>query len=112
MNLINEAYAMAGGGGGAQQSNPLSLLLFIGIIFGIFYLFIIRPQKRRQADHLKFVGSLQKGEEVITDSGILGKISGIADKTITLEIADNVKIKIMKARVVTYKKNLEQPQAK
>jgi preprotein translocase subunit YajC len=110
MNIINDALAMAGGQGGSQQ-NPMSFFLFMGIIVFIFYFLIFRPQKKRQQEHQKFVSSLQKGEEVVTDSGIIGRISGIADKIVTVEIADNVKIKILKQRVVGYKKNLEQPQA-
>lgn len=115
MNIINEAWAMAPGGGSGQQGSPLSMILFLGIIFAIFYFLLIRPQKKRQAEHQKFVTSLQKGEEVITDSGIVGRIQGIADKLVTLEIADNVRVKILKGRIVAYKKNLEQqqtPQAK
>ncbi len=111
MSLINEAFAMAGQGGG-QQGNPMSFFLFMGIIVFIFYFLIFRPQKKRQQQHQKFVSSLEKGEEVITDSGIIGRISGVADSIVTLEIADNVKVKIMKARIVAYKKSLDAPQKK
>jgi len=109
MNFINDAFAMAGQSQGAQGGSPFSMIMFLVIIFGIFYFLMIRPQRKRQAEHQKFIGNLQKGDEVITDSGVIGKITGIAEKVITLEVADNVKIKLLKGRVMGLKKHLDEP---
>ncbi len=68
-------------------------------IFAVMYFLMIRPQQKKVQEHDKMVNTLQKGEEVITRSGIIGKIHGIADKFITLEVDHNVRIKILKNQV-------------
>ncbi len=83
----------------AGQANPLaSLILPIGLVV-LFYFFLIRPQSKRQKQHRKMVNDLQKGEEVITTGGILGKVTKINDDFITLEIAKDVSLKIQKNAV-------------
>ncbi|MBE9567349.1 MAG: preprotein translocase subunit YajC [Proteobacteria bacterium] len=87
--------------GAAQTADPLaSLLLPIGLVV-LFYFFLIRPQSKRQKEHRKLVDELQKGEEVLTSGGILGKITGISDDFIILEIADNVSIRIQRSAIQT-----------
>lgn len=84
----------------AQGQGMLGMFLPMLVVFAIFYFLIIRPQKKRDKDHQTFVTSLQKGDEVVTQSGLLGKITGVADKVITLEIAQNVKVKVLRGTVV------------
>ncbi len=86
----------------ATQSQGSAFGMFIPmlVVFAIFYFLIIRPQKKRDKDHQSFVASLQKGDEVVTQSGLLGKITGVADKVITLEVAQNVKIKVLRGTVL------------
>jgi preprotein translocase subunit YajC len=87
--------------GAAQTGDPLaSLLLPVGLVV-LFYFFLIRPQSKRQKEHRKMVDDLQKGEEILTTGGILGKITGISDDFITLEIADNVSVKIQRVAIQT-----------
>jgi preprotein translocase subunit YajC len=62
-------------------------------MFAVLYFLMIRPQQKKMKDHETLMTSLQKVEEVITQAGIFGKIHGIADKFITLEVDNNVKIK-------------------
>jgi preprotein translocase subunit YajC len=98
--FISDAIADAGTAA-AQSPDPLaSLLLPIGLVV-LFYFFLIRPQSKRQKEQKKMIADLQKGEEVITSGGILGKITNINDNFITLEIAKDVSIKIQKAAVQT-----------
>lgn len=105
MNFINEVYAMAGQGGQGQGGGFFGFnIIFIVLIFFVLYMFMIRPQRKKQQEHQKFIDALKKGDEVITDSGIIGKVWGIADKVVTLEIADNVRIKIFKWNI-RYSKN-------
>ena len=85
------------GAGGA--GNPLLSLVPLVIIFFIFYFLLIRPQQKRTSEHKKFLDSLEKGQEVTTAGGIIGKITGLTDKFVTIEIADNVKIKVSRAHV-------------
>lgn len=93
--------AIAETGAAASQTDPLaSLLLPIGLVV-LFYFFLIRPQSKRQKEHKQLINDLQKGEEVITSGGILGKITDIKDDFITLEIAKDVSLNIQKAAVQT-----------
>lgn len=96
--FISDAIADAGAAA-AQQPDPLaSLLLPIGLVV-LFYFFLIRPQSKRQKEHRKMVSELQKGEEVITSGGILGKITAIDDDFITLEIAKETSMVIQRSAV-------------
>ncbi len=96
--FISDAVADAGAAA-AQSPDPLaSLLLPIGLVV-LFYFFLIRPQSKRQKEQKKMVNDLQKGEEVLTSGGILGKIININDDFITLEIAKDISITMQKTAV-------------
>lgn len=96
--FISDAIADAGAAA-TQQADPLaSLILPIGLVV-LFYFFLIRPQSKRQKEHRKMINDLQKGEEVITSGGILGKVTSINDDFITLEIAKDTSLKIQKSAV-------------
>ncbi len=96
MNLfISNAYAQAGGGG---PSTLVGLLPMV-FIFVIFYFLLIRPQQKRQKAHKEMVANIQKGDEVVTSGGILGKISGVKDDNVTLTITEGVDIKMQASAV-------------
>ena len=95
-DTTNQAAATA-----AQAPSTVGMLLPFAAMFGVFYFLMIRPQQKKIKDHEILVNSLQKGEEVITQAGIFGKIHGIADKFITLEVDNNVRIKILKTQIST-----------
>ncbi|MGE0633742.1 MAG: preprotein translocase subunit YajC [Pseudobdellovibrionaceae bacterium] len=82
---------------------PSSIEMFLPFIFmiGIFYFLVIRPQGKRQKTHAKFLDELKRGDSVITTTGIFGKIEGLAEKVATLEIADGVRIKILKTQIAS-----------
>ena len=89
------------GAAATQQPDPFaSLLLPIGLVV-LFYFFLIRPQSKRQKEHRQLVSELQKGEEIITSGGILGKITSINDDFITLEIAKYSTMVIQRSAVQT-----------
>lgn len=92
--LISDAHAQS-----AQQGDPFSFLLPMLIIFGAFYFLLIRPQQKRQKAHTELVNALTTGDEVITAGGILGKVTAVTDHYATLQIADNVEIKVQKSTV-------------
>ncbi len=73
------------------------------LVFGIFYLLMIRPQQKQRKQQQQMVGALKKGDEVVTSAGIHGKIHGVADNIVTLEVADNVRIKLDKQQVASLK---------
>jgi preprotein translocase subunit YajC len=85
----------AGGlmGPGTQQ------ILFLVLIFVVFYFFMIRPQTKRQKEIKKQRESMKPGDPVVTSGGIYGKVKDIKDTTVTVEIADNVRIKVDKNSV-------------
>lgn len=83
---------------GEQPSLLMSLVPFF-VIFAVMYFLIIRPQGKRQKEHQKFLTELKRGDEVITASGILGRIEGLTDKFVTLEIADGVRVRMLRAQV-------------
>ncbi len=82
----------AGGGGMAQFGN----LFFILAIFGVFYFFLIRPQQKKQKEQTNFTDNLEKGMEVVTASGIIGKINKIEDPFVTLQVDTKTFIKFTK----------------
>ncbi len=88
----------AGGMGQLLSFAPLIIL------FAIFYFLLIRPQQKKAKEHREMISKLEKGDMVITSSGIHGVITGVAEDTVTVEIADNVKVKVSK-EYVTSKKN-------
>ena len=71
------------------------------ILFIAFYFFLIRPQTRRQKEHQKLVEDLQKGDEVVTSGGLLGRINEVADSYVKIEVAKGVEVKIQRAAVST-----------
>lgn len=77
-----------------------SLLPFI-VMFGILYFVMIRPQMKKQKEHQNFVTNLKRGDEIITQTGILGRIEGLTNQFVTLEIAEGVRIKMLRAQVAS-----------
>jgi preprotein translocase subunit YajC len=96
-SLISMAPPQAGGAGG--EGNPYSGLIMLAIMFAIFYFLLIRPQQKKAKEHAAMIDNLQKGATVLTSGGIIGKITGITDKDITLQVADNVKLKFIKSAI-------------
>ncbi len=96
--LSSQAFATGAAGspqGGFTWESGLLLIVFIAI----FYFLMIRPQMKRNKEHRQLMSSLGKGDEVITNGGILGKITRVGDQFIELEIADKVIMKIQKQAV-------------
>jgi preprotein translocase subunit YajC len=92
---ISNAWAQAPAGGApAGGGQPFGFLPFLLAIFAIFYFLMIRPQQKQQKERLKMISDLKKGDAVVTTSGIHARVVGAADKILTLEIADNVRVKI------------------
>ena len=87
----------------AQQEpsppNPIFTLLMFAGLFVFMYLLIIRPQRKRQKDHQKLMNDLNKGDEVVLSSGLLGKIVKIEGDYIVVQAADNIELKFQKISV-------------
>ncbi len=87
--------------------NPLTSLLPLVLIIVVFYFFMIRPQVKRQKELKNYRSSLQKNDKVITTGGIYGKITDVKDQTVTVEIAENIRIKVDKSAVLKDPSDLE-----
>lgn len=90
--LISEAYAQAAPAGG--QAPSFGFFVPLLLVFVIFYFLMIRPQQKQQKERLKMISEIKKGDAIITTAGIYGKVVGVADRILTIEIADNVKVKM------------------
>lgn len=92
--IISNAYAQE-----TPAADPFGFLLPMLVIFGAFYFLLIRPQQKRQKAHTELVAGLSVGDEVVTAGGLLGRITAVSDHYATLQIADNVEIKVQKSTV-------------
>jgi len=95
---VGLAYAMGAPGGGGQGSQIMSFLPII-LIFIIFYFMLIRPQQRRAKEHRNLLANLKAGEYILTNGGIYGKVTGIKENTLTVEISDKVRVKVSRGHV-------------
>lgn len=84
-----------------QQPNMLEMFLPFIVIFGIFYFMIIRPQGKKMKAHESFLGSLKRGDEVVTASGIIGTIDSLTDQMVTLEVAQGVRMKMVRRQIIS-----------
>lgn len=105
LNALAETPAIPAGTtpeGAAGQPQPPgfgSMLVPFALMFGVIYFLMIRPQQKRMKEQQNMLSGLQHGDEVVTTSGMLGKVTGITEKVVTLEVADNVRIKMLKSQV-------------
>jgi len=84
---------------GGQGGDFTTTILMFAVIIAIFYFMIMRPQQKRQKERQKLLESMKKGDKVVTAGGIHGTIVGIEDKTLLLQIADNVKVKVERSSI-------------
>ncbi|MDD3581503.1 MAG: preprotein translocase subunit YajC [Desulfobacca sp.] len=93
--MIDLAYAMTGAqGGGAQGGNALWTFLPLILVFVIFYFLLIRPQQKKAKEHRQFLENIKRGDRVVTSGGLYGEVTGIADQTVTMEIAPKIRVRI------------------
>ena len=104
MNLL---FVLLQTGGTAGASNPLTSLLPLVLIIVVFYFFMIRPQVKRQKELKNYRNALQKGDKVITTGGIYGKITDIKEQAVTVEIADNIRVRVDKNAILKDTADLE-----
>ncbi len=97
MLFISDALAQSANP--SSGGNPLFQILFLGGIFLLFYLLLIRPQRKRQKEHDAMVAALQKGDEVVTSGGLLGQIVKVEGEYLLLRLADNVEVRLQTSSV-------------
>ncbi len=99
-----EGVAPPGGGpGGAPPAGPCggnyTTLIFMAGIFVVFYFLLIRPQQKKAKEHQKMISELKKGDQIVTNGGLIGRITGIADGTLTVEVSEKVRVRVLKSQV-------------
>ncbi|MEN8108031.1 MAG: preprotein translocase subunit YajC [Pseudomonadota bacterium] len=94
--FISDAWAQAAPAG---QSDPLMSFLPLIFIFVVFYFLLIRPQSKKAKEHRELVKALAKGDEVVTNGGMLGRITGVSESFVELEVAEGMKVKIQRQAV-------------
>jgi preprotein translocase subunit YajC len=95
--VATPAFAQAAGGAGA--AGGLMSFVPILLIFVIMYFLMIRPQQKKVKEHKAMVGALRRGDQVVTSGGLIGKVAKVADNELEVEIAPNVKVKVVRSTV-------------
>lgn len=102
LGLISDAMAAGAAGGapnGAAGAGGLFNIALLVLIFVAFYFLLLRPQSKRQKEHRKMVEALAKGDEVITNGGMLGRVTNVGEQFIKVEVADGIELKIQRSAV-------------
>jgi len=90
------AFAQMGGGGSTAM---LTQLAFFAAIFAIFYFLLIRPQQRQKRERETMLGAVQRGDRVVTTGGMHGTVLGLGEDTVTLRVADNVRVEFDRSAI-------------
>ena len=107
----NIAYAMGQGGTGQGAQGGFQAFIPLILMFVIFYFLLIRPQQKKTKEHRAMISNLKKGDKIITGGGIHGWITGLDDTTLTVEIADRVRVKVNRGNVTAMVQTTAQPAA-
>ena len=91
MGLIADAWAQ-----GAPPQNPIIGWLIPLLMIGVLYVILIRPQQKRAKEQRTMVDALKSGDEVVTNGGVLGRITDVSEQFVTLEVADGVRIRVQR----------------
>lgn len=106
--LVSTAYAQAAGGAGAGGGFEAFIPLIL--IFVVFYFLLIRPQQKKAKEHQALLEAIKRGDKIVTGGGIIGTVTKAADDELTVEIAENVKVKVDR-RMVANVLNKTEPAA-
>jgi preprotein translocase subunit YajC len=96
--FISPAAAQAAGAGASPS--PVPSIVMMLALFGVMYFLMIRPQMKRSKEHRELISKLSKGDEVITNGGIAGRVDDLGENFITVEIAEGVRVKLQRAAIV------------
>ncbi len=89
--------AMASAAGSSGSAAFFVQILPLLFVFVIFYLLLIRPQQRRMKQHQATIAAVKKGDQVVTAGGVLGKVTKVSDEEVEVEIAQGIKVRIVKS---------------
>ncbi len=94
--FISSAHAT---GEAASSGGGIEFMIMIGVFFAIMYFMIIRPQSKRAKEHRALIDSLNKGSEVVTNGGLLGKVTDLSDNFVTMKISANVEVQVQRQSI-------------
>ena len=97
--MFEAVYAQTAPGGGFLQDFLASPIIMMMVLIGILYFFMIRPQLKRAKEHQALVSGIRRGDVVVTAGGIVGKVSKVEDQEVQVEIADGVRIKVVRSTI-------------
>jgi preprotein translocase subunit YajC len=107
------AWAQAAGGATANSQQVIfTTVIPLGLLFGIFYFLIIRPQTQKASEHSKMLSGLKRNDEVVTTGGLIGRITELGDKVVTMEVAPNIRVRVERAQVASISGYGKTPTAK
>ena len=107
--FVSEAWAMAPAqGADGAAGSPLQPLIFFGIMIGLMYFILIRPQQKQQKQVKEMQANIKKGDKVITSGGIYGLVEKIGDTTVTLKVADGTSVKFGRNYIVSVRESEEE----
>ncbi len=81
-----------------SMSSPTSIIMMV-VMFAVFYFLLIRPQQKKAKDHQKMLNAIQKGAEIVTNGGLVGRVTGISDKTLTIEVSEKVRVRVLRSQI-------------
>jgi preprotein translocase subunit YajC len=87
------------GAGGCAGGGGLNFIIMMVAMFAIFYFLLIRPQQKKAKQHQEMLRALKKGDRVVTNGGLMGVVTGTAEKFLTIEIAEKVRVRVMRSHV-------------
>lgn len=102
--LVDVAHAEGAAEAAPAAQNPIVSFIPLILIFVIFYFLMIRPQQKQAKERKAMLEAVARGDEVVTSGGILAKVVGVTDDILTVEIADNVRVRIQRGAVVSVSK--------
>jgi preprotein translocase subunit YajC len=88
-----------GPAGGCGPGGGLNFIIMMVAMFAIFYFLLIRPQQKKAKQHQEMLKALKKGDRVVTNGGLMGTVSGTADKFLTIEVAEKVRVRVLRSHV-------------
>ncbi|MEI7436725.1 MAG: preprotein translocase subunit YajC [bacterium] len=93
------AMASPGGAGGTGGGNPMVMIVYMAIIFGLFYFLMIRPQMRKEKDRRKMIEAVKTGDRVLFCGGMIGTVANVKDGVFTIKIGDTTKVEVARGAV-------------
>lgn len=96
MSLLDLIISPAAAQAASTQGSPISLLVMMVLFFAVFYFMAIRPQMKRAKEHRTLLAGLSKGDEVLTNGGVAGRVEELGESFVSVEIASGVTVKIQK----------------